>query len=243
MGGTFPVTHLLRGKYWLQSHHADDVGGVEPPRIYVRLANADQSQMLGTHRIDYKPGIGDDRHYPANISIFEVLELLRNRLLIPRPYGPRVPLSLAADVLRTVLPQQRRDRATAAALTGKGLHRNVHWVRSSDLPGRDDQVLAAQFRDGFAGVPVAEVAKRIVAANPAEFAAGGQRLRDGWRRLVIPENTVDIFQAYTALVLEPLGVAVDWVDSWYYHVRFGGIHCGTNVLRQPDPSLVPWWRR
>jgi hypothetical protein len=80
-------------------------------------------------------------------------------------------------------------------------------------------------------------------AAPAEFAAGGQRLRDGWRQLVIPENTVDLFQAYTALVLEPLGVAVDWVDSWYYHVRFGCIHCGTNVLRRADPSLVPWWRR
>lgn len=35
---------------------------------------------------------------------------------------------------------------------------------------------------------------------------------------------------------------VDWVDSWFYHLHFGGIHCGTNVLRIPQRGQLPaWW--
>ena len=42
-----------------------------------------------------------------------------------------------------------------------------------------------------------------------------------------------MFQLYTHALLTMLGVTVQWVDSWYYHVHDGGIHCGTNVLRTP----------
>ena len=74
--------------------------------------------------------------------------------------------------------------------------------------------------------------------QPAHFEPGGQ-LKAGWRRLQIPERSVDVFEAYAALVLEPLDAPVHWVDSWYYHVAFGGIHCATNCLRRP-PQTTPW---
>ena len=164
------------------------------------------------------------------------LQVLGKTLLMPRPYGPRVPLAAAPGVLRAVLPDSVKSRASVDIMVSKGLDRSSHWAKDGN-----DLKLAELFGDGFPRVPAIEVAKRIRTANPAHFLPDG-RMRDGWRRLVIPERTVDLFQAYTTLVLEPLGVTVAWVDSWSYHVRFGGIHCGTNVLRAPTPPAVPWWR-
>ena len=32
-----------------------------------------------------------------------------------------------------------------------------------------------------------------------------------------------------------------FVDDWYtYHLSMGEVHCGTNVLRTPDPD-AQWW--
>jgi len=48
------------------------------------------------------------------------------------------------------------------------------------------------------------------------------------------------FEAHTRGALEPLGLTVHFVDTWYsYHVQSGGAHCGTNVLRAPFQAL--WW--
>jgi hypothetical protein len=78
---------------------------------------------------------------------------------------------------------------------------------------------------------IAAVMEKIGKANPGAFDDEGQLVGKDWMRIVIPENTVDIFQLYAHLVLTMLGSRVHWVDSWYYHVHDGGIHCGTNVLR------------
>jgi hypothetical protein len=54
---------------------------------------------------------------------------------------------------------------------------------------------------------------------------------------------VDLFEAYIQLVVNALGLSIDWVDTWFYHVHFGGIHCGTNVLRVPEPGqMLNWWK-
>jgi len=75
------------------------------------------------------------------------------------------------------------------------------------------------------------VMDRIRTANPNVFDNAGNLLPTAWTKLSIPEATVDIFELYAQVVLESLGLTVQWVDSWYYHVHSGGIHCGTNVLR------------
>lgn len=75
------------------------------------------------------------------------------------------------------------------------------------------------------------VMDRIKQANPGVFDNRGEITTKTWVRLVIPENTVDIFELYSQLVFMSVGLTVHWVDSWYYHTHEGGIHCGTNVLR------------
>lgn len=80
------------------------------------------------------------------------------------------------------------------------------------------------------------VKQRIAKANPSTFSASGYVNGNGWVRIIIPENTVDLFEVYTQLVLEALGFTVKWVDSWFYHTHAGGLHCATNVLRKIDPG-------
>lgn len=95
---------------------------------------------------------------------------------------------------------------------------------------KNDKPLSQKARDFFdANIPT--IRRRIDNANPGVFSSQGYVNGSKWVRIVIPENTVDIFQAYTHLVLEALGLTVKWVDSWFYHVHAGGVHCATNVLR------------
>ena len=83
-----------------------------------------------------------------------------------------------------------------------------------------------------------KIRQRIANANPGVFGPQGYVNGNKWVRIVIPENTVDIFQAYTHLVLEALGLTVRWVDSWFYHVHAGGVHCATNVMRTLNPAEI-----
>jgi hypothetical protein len=192
------------------------------------------------------------------------LQVINGRLLMPRPYGPRMLPADARVVLEAVLQavpggEILRRQLTPSLLGRPELVRTVAWVQRHDpvyrttnasglvtriadgLTSIDD--VAKVFADGFPGLPAQTVARRIRAANAREFTPSGQ-LRDGWRRLVVDEGMVDLFEAYLQLVARALGLTIDWVDTWFYHTHFGGIHCGTNVLRAPRPGgpLPPWWR-
>ena len=80
--------------------------------------------------------------------------------------------------------------------------------------------------------------KRITSSDPNDQANPGVFAKDGtvnptdWTRILIPEDTADVFEVLTQALMENLGLKVSWIDSWYYHTHFGGIHCGTNVLRR-----------
>lgn len=102
---------------------------------------------------------------------------------------------------------------------------------------KNDTQSSQTARDYFkANIP--RIIQRIAKANPGVFGPQGYVYGNNWLRIVIPENTVDIFQTYTHLVLESLGLTVKWADSWFYHVHAGGIHCATNVLRTLNPAEV-----
>lgn len=85
---------------------------------------------------------------------------------------------------------------------------------------------------------IKKIQDQIAKANPGKFDKNGYVQGKNWVKLTIPENTVDVFEVYTQALLEALGLTVHFVDSWYYHVNAGGIHCGTNVLRQVDKSTL-----
>jgi hypothetical protein len=189
------------------------------------------------------------------------MQVINGYLIIPRPYGPRMKVQDAINVLQRVFresSQSSRFRGVNARyFRRRNLDKTYFWVKSADrvyITGRIGTIVdsfgemtnashvAKQFKDGFPGLSMDEIEERIYRANRAHFTRS-RALRSGWHRLIIPENTVDLFEAYTQIVVESLGLRVRWVDSWFYHVRFGEIHCGTNVIRRPDTrSRNAWWR-
>jgi hypothetical protein len=188
------------------------------------------------------------------------MQVVNGHLLIPKPYGPRMRPADAIATVRAVLQEKGLSRLgsrlTPRFLKDKGLDTTTVWMRRTPQtvvetkPGgtvrllfsgyQDARDVARAFRDGFPGNDEEKVADRIQRANRDHFRSDGT-FRNGWQKLTIPEGTVDIFEAYTEVVLAALGVRPHWVDSWFYHVRFGEIHCGTNVLREPVRT-PPWWR-
>jgi hypothetical protein len=90
-----------------------------------------------------------------------------------------------------------------------------------------------QFKDSFPDASDDDLRRLIVKPNKRHFDARG-RLRDGWRRFELDDGMVDLFEAYVLAVGDELDARVSWIDSWFYHVRIGEIHCGTNVLRVPS---------
>ena len=128
--------------------------------------------------------------------------------------------------LRTGVYWLRRQPPVFRTVSGIGTVRQLY-----DGLETEAQVIE-QFRDSFPGADGPTLRRRIIDPNRAHFDARG-RIRDGWRRFEIVDDMVDIFETYIHAVAAELDVPIFWIDSWFYHVHAGGIHCGTNVLRTP----------
>lgn len=175
-------------------------------------------------------------------------QFVNGACLIPKPFGPRMKPDQAADVIKRVLASEGLSEARSLVstrwFTRQGLDVTDVWVNGDGLLPTSRLAnanwLGDEFFDGFPGLPKEERVQRIIRANPGAFTASGD-LRSGWRKVMIPEGTIDLFQAYTHAVISALGVVrPQWVDSWSYHLNYGEIHCGTNVLRAP-PTTTRWW--
>ncbi|MBW4707391.1 protein-arginine deiminase domain-containing protein [Roseobacter sp. YSTF-M11] len=177
------------------------------------------------------------------------MQILGHHVLVPRPYGPRAAPDVAARILKRAVPSQA-SLFDAETFRRRGLDRLIHWIKRPIFPGAsgsDSARIAAQFADGFADMTEAEVREAIIKANKGAFSSRPNPadelpdLKEGWRRLLIPEGTVDLFEAFIQTRLEALGLKVHFVDTWYYHIRLGEIHCGTNVLRRAPRHAPRWW--
>lgn len=180
------------------------------------------------------------------------LQVLDQHLLIPRPYGPRAAPAVAAQVLKRVLPGSLHGFLDPSWFARRKLDQVFHWIKRPLIPGSDYSDLyriADQFRDGFPGLEQEEIRELLYRANRIHFqnarnpSDGGFNLTKGWHKLRIPEDTVDLFEVCIYVQLAALGLHVHFVDSWYYHIRLGEIHCGTNVLRAAPAPKVKWWEQ
>lgn len=181
------------------------------------------------------------------------LQAINGRLLIPRPYGPRMNLADAVAVIQAAtadrgLPDTLVRRIDERFVRRHQLRTGVYWIgRQSPVvrtvsgigtvrslyDGLETEAqVIDQFKDSFPGATEAQLRRQIIEPNRRHFDPRG-RLRDGWRRFEIAETMVDLFETYIQAVAAELDVPLSWIDSWYYHVHAGGIHCGTNVLRTP----------
>lgn len=180
------------------------------------------------------------------------MQVVNDHLLIPKPFGPRASPAVAARILKKILPGTLHGNLNPGYFAKKNLDKVYHWVKRPLVPGSDYSDLnrmADQFRDGFPDLEEEEVRELIHKANRTHFKTSrnpsddGFNLTEGWHKLHIPESTVDLFEACIQVQLEALGLTVHFVDTWYYHIRLGEIHCGTNVLRQAPGSGAKWWEQ
>ena len=85
------------------------------------------------------------------------------------------------------------------------------------------------------------------AATPiATVAPGPGHVFSKWMKIKIPDNTVDVFEAYMKSILEAIGNTVHFIENFEsYHAQWGEVHCGTNAKRRPpelDKSFgARWW--
>jgi hypothetical protein len=173
-----------------------------------------------------------------------------NHLLIPKPFGPRVKPVDAVAILTEALANNSQQHLLSR-LNERWLRnpRNhflgvKQWFRRMDLSlfgsASDLALIAAEYKDGFPGMSETDRRQLILRHNRNHFR--NEDLRTGWHELIIPEDTVDLFEVAIALAARWLGVEWRFVDSWSYHITSGEIHCGTNALRMPTFSGVPpWW--
>jgi hypothetical protein len=150
-------------------------------------------------------------------------------VMAPRPFGPRM---LTADVVSILTAVGLSGVTTARVARLEG-----HWFWA--VKNTRASTLGTTF-----GVSAASITSH--SNNTGKFNSSGA-VRNHWDKIWIPENNVDMFEAYLQLALEDIGVTVHWVDDWnVYHVGDGEVHCGTNTLRTPAEAAAGyagahWW--
>ena len=157
-----------------------------------------------------------------------------SHVMVPKPFGPRVAVADAVRILRDRIGLSGVNSGRLAGLVG-----HYHWADQGD-----------SLADIVAAFGVAEATVRGHARNAGlagvldtagEFTA--------WRRVWIPEDNVDILEAYVQVVLEDNGIQAHFVDDWdSYHAMDGEVHCGTNARRTPPEQASGyggpyWWER
>ena len=187
------------------------------------------------------------------------LQVLNGHLLIPKPYGPRMHVDDAISVVREAMgtldvPGSARSRVGRRLVGARRMTRATYWVEKVAPAHLESAIgtihasyggiqtraeVIAAFRDSFPGADAAELERRIIRPNRRHFDASGYLKRD-FARIAIDDGMVDIFELFVAAIGAELGVRVHFVDSWFYHLRDGQIHCGTNVLRGRPASAVGW---
>ena len=208
------------------------------------------------------PGTGAITAFTPNLVN---LQVAGDKVLIPRPFGPRMRPGDAARVIRSVLREEKLD-GIANMVDEKWLAAKPYqldqlhiWMnQQQDGKGYEQSIrtirqIADEFADSFPGGTSAEARQQAIRdANPGVFLPRARHpeekdpdlsdeLRPGWTKLHIPGASVDLFEAYTHALLVAQGCTPVWVDAWYYHVRHGEIHCGTNALRKVPDAWPKWW--
>ncbi len=193
-------------------------------------------------------------------------------LLVPRPCGPRLPPDKARKVVRAVLnasgqkkadvhlPQDRKHNQPGfpfwawpnlkARTLALFFTREKPGPQGSPVPvteaDRNQLIDVIKREQDFNTLPpnlqqaVQHTEDTILNANDRPLLDNGEF--PNWNRLFIPEDTVDVIEAYTQSVLARIGCTVHFVDAWFYHSGCGGVHCATNVLHEvPPPQKAQWW--
>ena len=199
------------------------------PVLYDHLG-ATPIGMLGATIIDTTVAAGLRRVTTAAYTPNGVnLQVVGKVALIPKPHGPR----MRADDVAIVLDKVGVSGVSAADLAS--LVGTEEWTIRGDT--------AAGLGTAFS-VPAATI--RGHPRNAGMFSGAGAVIRNH-ERIFIPEDRVDLFEAYMFIQLQRIGLTAHFIEDWYnYHLGDGEVHCGTNALHKaPEVELgyagAQWW--
>ncbi|MFN8393843.1 MAG: protein-arginine deiminase family protein [Bacteroidia bacterium] len=191
--------------------------------------------------------------WPQRVDAFSPnmanIQTVGNQLLVPKPFGPRMKAEDALMVIKTVLSEGNSPAKSTLGphlIRQNALDKVTIWLEAplGNERGRglrsDLEIIAREFEDFFKDN--ADAQTQIRKSNPGKFGADDNFIKDGVQQLVIPENTVDLFELYMAALASAMGVKISFIDTWFYHVRKGGIHCGTNWIPKVEKSHYEWWK-
>jgi hypothetical protein len=188
------------------------------------------------------------------------LQYVNGKLLIPRPYGPRMnfqdAIEIVQETLRDHAMREVMPRVSRALIARHRLDRGVYWVEKYDpvewvengvtyrfggLRNRNDVI--ELFKDSFPGATARELERQIILPNAGNFNRAGV-LRRPISQFRITDQMADLFELITVAISETAQVEPHFVDTWFYHVRYGQVHCGTNALRETRSAarLPKFWR-
>jgi len=185
------------------------------------------------------------------------MQVVNRHLMVPRPFGPRVPRDRAVAIVRSVLKRDipirtpPDDGFTFWAWPGLSAERVAQFFAHPDTSAQRAEIIA-KIKDPAAalGAGLNDLIRMkwlaIRAENPSHnlpLDPAGRHF-GRWQRLVIPENTVDVLETYMLTVLGNLGNTVHFIDDWFYHTQEGEVHCGTNAKRTPPAEAAlaeKWW--
>lgn len=220
--------------------------------------------------IYFKPGADLSKPYghDDNITVAKTvgmvnMQVVGKHLFVPKPFGPRMPKIKAEKIVKDTLKHLKSGKVPVKSLLDTGF---FFWAR----PGLSVEQVALFFTQPKTVAERKELIKKIkdsshvissslktlvdakkkeivdankVAPTPiTSITPGG--IFNRWKRLFIPENTVDVIETYMLSVLSHIGCKVHFVDDWYYHIGWGEAHCGTNAKRTPPPEATlkqKWW--
>ncbi len=185
------------------------------------------------------------------------LQVVNRHLLVPRPFGPRVPRARAVEIVRAVLKRHiaiqtgPHDGFPFWVWRGLSAERVAQFFAHPDTSAERAEIIARIKDPAHALAPELSDLIRakwddIRAANPGLHLPEdptGQRF-SRWTRLTIPEDTVDVLETYMLTVLGHYGNTVHFIDDWFYHTQDGEVHCGTNAKRRPPAEAAlaeKWW--
>jgi hypothetical protein len=224
-----PIEDRLRATLAL-----DPADIVRVPVIYDTMPSGFISQ-LGTvvdvgATLDGKERIMTAAFTPNAVNLLVV----DDHVLLPKPFGARMSLADTTAVLATLglAPVTAFDNA---AFDFTALVDHETWAHR----GTTVASLSTAYNVGAAlikGHP----------RNAGKFTAAGAVIKN-WERIFIPENNVDLLEAFLQVTLMRLGLKVHFIDDWNdYHRMDGEVHCGTNALRVPPQTEstyvgTKWW--
>jgi hypothetical protein len=163
---------------------------------------------------------------------------LGDTVIVPKPFGPRVPPLAAAGILKA-LPGQGITQGQIDGTNMLSLLNDYHWVNTTRpetwqniYRPIQNEVCVLQPGDDLSG-------------DQYTWPAGADQVPDEWEKWTFNPTRIDLFQAYMYVQLSALGLNVRFVDDWYwYHRNEGELHCGSKVRHAP-PAIADgsrWWQ-